>query len=80
LIQIYLDLGITFVEERVGVSSVTTVKMLLAIPVGFAFTLLSVAARMVLNERAPQEAQGRVFAVQMALGDFLSLMPLLLVG
>lgn len=80
LIQTHLDLGITFVEERVGVSSVITVTMLLAVPLGFAFTLVSVAARVVLNEQAPQEAQGRVFAVQMALGDFLSLMPLLLVG
>jgi MFS family permease len=79
-IQNNLDFGITFVEEEVGVSSVITVTMLLAMPVGFAFTLVAVAARVVMNEQAPQEAQGRVFAVQMALGDFLSLLPLLLVG
>jgi hypothetical protein len=47
--------------------------MLLAIPLGFAFTLLSVAARVVMNEQAPPEAQGRVFAVQMALADLFSL-------
>lgn len=79
-IQNNLDFGITFVEEEVGVSSVITVTMLLAMPVGFAFTLVAVAARVVMNEQAPQEAQGRVFAMQMALGDFLSLLPLLLVG
>lgn len=79
-IQSNLDFGITFVEEEVGVSSVITVSMLLAMPVGFAFTLVAVAARVVMNEEAPQEAQGRVFAVQMAVGDFLSLLPLLLVG
>lgn len=79
-IQANLDLGITFVEQQVGVSSVITVTMLLAMPVGFAFTLVAVAARVVMNEEAPQEAQGRVFAVQMAVGDFLSLLPLLLVG
>lgn len=75
-----LDFGIGFVEEQVGVSSVITVTMLLAIPLGFAFTLVSVAARVVMNEQAPQEAQGRIFAVQMALADAVSLVPLLIVG
>ena len=75
-----LDFGIGFVEDEVGVSSVITVTMLLAIPLGFSFTLTSVAARVVMNEQAPPEAQGRVFAVQMAIGDALSLLPLLVVG
>lgn len=75
-----IDIGIGFVEEEVGVSSVITVTMLLAVPLGFAFTLVGVAARVVLNEQAPPEAQGRVFAVQVAIGDLLSLVPLLLVG
>jgi MFS family permease len=79
-IQAHLDLGISFVEKEVGVSSVITVTMLLAIPLGFAFSLVSVATRVVMNEQAPAEAQGRVFAVQGALGDFLSLPPLLAVG
>ena len=78
--QIHLEPGISFVEEEVGVSSVITVTMLLAIPLGLAFTLLSVAARVVINERAPPEAQGRVLAVQMALGDLCSLLPLLFAG
>jgi hypothetical protein len=75
-----VDLGFAFVEEEVGVSSVITMTMLLAIPIGFAFTLVGVATRVVLNEQAPPEAQGRVFAVQMAIGDLLSLLPLLIVG
>jgi MFS family permease len=75
-----VDLGIGFVEREVGVSSVISVTMLLAIPVGFAFTLVTVASRVVMNEGAPQEAQGRIFAVNQALGDTLSLLPLLLVG
>ena len=79
-IQSNLDFGISFVEDEVGVSSVITVTMLLAIPLGFAFTLTSVAARVVMNEQAPQEAQGRIFGVQMSLGDLLTLLPLLLVG
>ena len=79
-VQSNLDLGISFVEKEVGVSSVITVSMLLAMPLGLAFSLVSVAARVVMNEHARPEAQGRVFAVQMALGDFLSLLPLLVVG
>ncbi len=79
-IQDNLDLGISFVEKEVGVSSVITVTMLLAIPIGFAFTLVNVASRVVVNEQAPPEAQGRVFAVQSAVGDILSLVPLFIVG
>jgi MFS family permease len=75
-----IDLGIGFVERQVGVSSVITMAMILAIPLGFAFTLVTVASRVVMNEYAPQEAQGRVFAVAQALGDTASLVPLLLVG
>jgi len=75
-----LEPGIGFVEEQVGVSSVITVSMLLAIPLGLAFTLLSVASRVVMNEQAPPEAQGRVFAVQGALADAISLPPLLVIG
>lgn len=75
-----VDLGIAFVEEEVGVSSVITVTMLLAIPLGLAFTVLNIAARVVMNEQAPPEAQGRIFAVQMAIGDFVALLPLLVVG
>lgn len=75
-----VDLGIGFVEREVGVSSVISVTMLLAIPLGFALTLVTVASRVVMNEGAPPEAQGRIFAVTGALADTLSLLPLLLVG
>ena len=71
-----IDLG----EETFGVSGAITVSMILAVPLGFAFTLVSVASRVVMNQQAPPEAQGRVYAVQMALGDLLSLPLLLLVG
>jgi MFS family permease len=78
--HVQLDPGIGFVEREVGVSSVITITMLLAIPLGFAFTLLSVAARVVINEQAPSGAQGRVFAVQGALADLFSLPPLMAAG
>lgn len=76
----HLDLGISFVEERVGVSSVITITMLLAIPLGLAFSLVGVGARAVLNQEAPAGMQGRIFATQSALADLASLLPLLVVG
>jgi len=78
--HVQIDPGIGFVEREVGVSSVITITMLLAIPLGFAFTLLSVAARVVINEQAPPEAQGRVFAVQGALADLFSMPALMAAG
>ena len=74
------DFGIAFLERKVGVSSAITMAMLLAVPIGFAYVLVAVGTRVVMNQQAPPEAQGRVFAVQMAIGDALSLVPLLFVG
>ena len=79
-IQANVDFGISFLEDKFSVPSVITVTMLLAMPIGFAFTVVNVASRVVMNEQAPPEAQGRVFAVQVAIGDFLTLIPLLIVG
>jgi len=64
----------------VGVSSVVTMAMMLAIPVGFAATVVGVAAKAVLNQEAPEGKQGRVFATQSALSDALSLLPLFAIG
>jgi len=76
----HLDLGISFVEERIGVSSVVTVAMLLAVPVGLATTMVTVASKAVLNRYAPQGTQARVFATQSALSDAMSLPPLFAIG
>lgn len=76
----HLDLGISFVEERVGVSSVITMAMIIAIPVGLAMTMTTVAARAVLNQEAPEGTQARVFATQGTLSDALSLLPLFAIG
>lgn len=75
-----VDLGISFVEERVGVSSVITAAMLIAIPVGFAATMVGVAGKAVLNQEAPHGTQARVFATQSAVSDALSLLPLFAIG
>jgi len=78
----HMELGLPFVEREVGVSSVNivTMAMILAIPVGFAATMVGVAGKAVLNEEAPEGKQGRVFATQGALSDALSLLPLFAIG
>jgi MFS family permease len=75
-----VQLGLAFVERQVGVSSVITMAMILSIPVGFAATVVGVAAKAVLNQEAPEGKQGRVFATQSALSDALSLLPLFAIG
>jgi MFS family permease len=75
-----LEPGLAFVENEVGVSSIITMAMILAIPIGFAATMAGVAGRAVLNEEAPEGKQGRVFATQSALSDAISLVPLLAIG
>jgi len=79
-IRANLDLGISFVEREVGVSSVIPVTMILAIPIGLAYTVNSVASRVVLNEETPQRFQGRTFAIQSVLADVVSLGPVLAIG
>jgi MFS family permease len=76
----HLDLGISFVEAKVGVSSVITIAMILAIPVGLAVTMVIVACKAVLNQEAPAGTQARVFATQSALSDAMSLPPLFAIG
>ena len=75
-----VDIGLGFVEEQVGVSSVITMAMILAIPLGLAYSLATVSSRAVINEEAPGETQGRVFAAQSAVGDLAALPPLFIVG
>ena len=75
-----VDLGLAFVEREVGVSSVITMAMILAIPAGFAATVVGVAGKAILNQEAPEGKQARVFATQTALSDALSLLPLFAIG
>ncbi|HEU4759030.1 MAG TPA: MFS transporter [Dehalococcoidia bacterium] len=79
-LQENVDLGLSFVEKEVGVSSVITVAMIIAIPVGFASTVVGVAGRATLNQEAPEGTQARVFATQTALSDAIALVPLFIIG
>jgi MFS family permease len=76
------DQASTFTDaiEWTGLSLEAIVAMGLVIPLGFAFSLVSVAARAVLHERAPADMLGRIFAMQMVLGSLASIIPLFIVG
>ncbi|HEY1293992.1 MAG TPA: MFS transporter [Chloroflexota bacterium] len=54
--------------------------MALALIAGFGFVAIMVPAQTLLQERAPVELRGRVFAVQLMLSNFASIVPLLLLG
>lgn len=62
------------------VSVVVLPVMSLALIAGFAFVAIMVPAQTFLQERAPAELRGRVFAVQLMLSNFASIVPLLLLG
>ncbi|MGI9148539.1 MAG: MFS transporter, partial [Chloroflexota bacterium] len=54
--------------------------MALALVAGLGFVSIMVPAQTFLQERAPVELRGRVFAVQLMLSNFASILPLLLLG
>ncbi len=62
------------------VSVVVPPIMALALVAGFGFVSIMVPAQTFLQERAPVELRGRVFAVQLMLSNFASIVPLLLLG
>lgn len=80
VLESHLDLGIGFVEQEVGVSSVITVTMMLAIPIGLVLSVNNVASRVVLNQEMPQRSQARAFAIQSVLADLVALVPVLAFG
>ena len=54
--------------------------MLTTLFAGFGFAAIMVASQTLLQERAPEHARGRVFAVQFMLGNLFSIIPLLVIG
>lgn len=56
------------------------VALILAIPLGLAFSMVQVAANTLLHERVPIEMQGRVFALQGAVKNATAVLPLLALG
>ena len=64
-------------DERSGRIFVT---MVTAVVAGFAYSLIGVASRALINERIAGEMQGRVFAALTVLSNLASIVPLLLAG
>jgi MFS family permease len=62
------------------VSAIVLPVMALALVAGLGFVAIMVPAQTFLQERAPVELRGRVFAVQLMLSNFASIVPLLLLG
>jgi MFS family permease len=62
------------------VSVIVPAIMGLALVAGFGFVAIMVPAQTFLQERAPVDLRGRVFAVQLMLSNFASIVPLLLLG
>lgn len=62
------------------VSLLQMLTMAIAGPMGFFYALLNAPAQTVLHERAPPEMRGRIFATQVVSANFISLLPLLVVG
>ncbi|MGE3913403.1 MAG: hypothetical protein AB7K36_28890, partial [Chloroflexota bacterium] len=54
--------------------------MLLAVLAGFAFVAIIVPSQTLLQERAQPDVRGRLFAVQMVLGNVASVLPLVALG
>lgn len=62
------------------VSLLQALVMCFAGPMGFFYALLNAPAQTVLHERAPPEMRGRIFATQVVSANFISLLPLIVVG
>ena len=60
--------------------TVIAATMVLAGIGGAGFTAMMIAAQTALQERAPPEARGRIFAVQLMLGNLASIVPLMFIG
>jgi MFS family permease len=75
-----LHLGFTGIARRLNLMPAVPTAMLIAIPLGFGIMLHLVAGRTVLNERAPEAVQGRIFATLNTLGNLVTLLPLILAG
>jgi MFS family permease len=73
-----------FAEEGIdrvfGLSILVAITMLVAGPMGFAYSMLNTPAQTTLHERTPVEMRGRVIASQMVLANGVALVPLVVVG
>lgn len=79
--DVYKASGDWFDPSRLlRVSLLQFLVMCFALPMGFFYALLNAPAQTILHERAPDDMRGRIFATQVVMANFISLLPLLLVG
>jgi MFS family permease len=79
--NIYEASGDWFDPSRLlRVSLLQFLVMCFAAPMGFFYALLNAPAQTILHERAPEDMRGRIFATQVVMANFISLLPLLMVG
>ncbi len=67
-------------EDLPRIVSLVTVVMLVTGVMGFALSMVLIPSQTVLQEQAPVASRGRIFAVQIMLGNLASVLPLVFVG
>ena len=72
--------GASDFQRFLRISLLQTLTMAIAGPLGFSYALLNAPAQTVLHERAPAEMRGRIFTTQVMSANFISLLPLLIIG
>jgi MFS family permease len=72
--------GTDYAVRLLRVTLLQALAMAFAGPMGFFYSLLNAPAQTVLHERAPPKMRGRIFATQVISANFISLLPLLVIG
>jgi MFS family permease len=72
--------GTDEIVKQLRFSLLQLLAMAIAGPMGFCYALLNAPAQTVLHERVPPEMRGRIFATEVISVNFISLLPLLVIG
>jgi MFS family permease len=72
--------GTDYAVRLLRVTLLQALAMGFAGPMGFFYSLLNAPAQTVLHERAPPAMRGRIFATQVISANFISLLPILVIG
>lgn len=80
VLTIGFQLPLDTIADRLSISPLILVAMLISIPAGFSSSVVNVAARSILLSRTPEQMRGKVIATQGLLGNIGALAPTLLAG
>lgn len=67
-------------DQLPRIVSLVSMVMLVAGVLGLALSIVIISSQTILQEQAPVSSRGRIFAVQIMLGNLASILPLVLVG